>query len=51
MFGCRLEARPGIEPGYKDLQSSAWPLRHRASGDRALLLAFALGRVKHFTAQ
>ncbi len=26
-----LEAPPGIEPGYKDLQSSASPLRHRAS--------------------
>ena len=26
-----LEARPGIEPGCKDLQSSASPLRHRAS--------------------
>ena len=27
----RLEASPGIEPGYKDLQSSASPLRHEAS--------------------
>ena len=27
----KLEARPGIEPGCKDLQSSASPLRHRAS--------------------
>jgi hypothetical protein len=26
-----LEASPGIEPGYKDLQSSASPLRHEAS--------------------
>lgn len=26
----KLEARPGIEPGCKDLQSSASPLRHRA---------------------
>ena len=25
-----LEASPGIEPGYKDLQSSASPLRHEA---------------------
>ena len=25
-----MEARPGIEPGCKDLQSSASPLRHRA---------------------
>ena len=27
-----LEARAGIEPACKDLQSSASPLRHRASG-------------------
>lgn len=26
-----MEARPGIEPGCKDLQSSASPLRHRAA--------------------
>jgi hypothetical protein len=26
-----LEASPGIEPGCKDLQSSASPLRHEAS--------------------
>ena len=26
----KVEARPGIEPGCKDLQSSASPLRHRA---------------------
>ena len=26
-----MEARPGLEPGCKDLQSSASPLRHRAS--------------------
>lgn len=26
-----LEARAGIEPACKDLQSSASPLRHRAS--------------------
>lgn len=34
-----MEARPGIEPGCKDLQSSASPLRHRASmrGRRAFL--------------
>lgn len=25
-----LEASPGIEPGYEDLQSSASPLRHEA---------------------
>ena len=25
-----MEASPGIEPGYKDLQSSASPLRHEA---------------------
>ena len=28
---CRLEATPGIEPGYADLQSAASPLRHVAS--------------------
>ena len=28
----KVEARPGIEPGCKDLQSSASPLRHRAGG-------------------
>ena len=27
----KLEARPGIEPGCEDLQSSTSPLRHRAS--------------------
>lgn len=26
----KLEASPGIEPGYEDLQSSASPLRHEA---------------------
>ncbi len=38
-----LEARPGIEPGCKDLQSSASPLRHRASmrGRRACVRFFA----------
>ncbi|MEN9874579.1 MAG: hypothetical protein RL186_1476, partial [Pseudomonadota bacterium] len=25
-----LEASPGIEPGYADLQSAASPLRHEA---------------------
>jgi hypothetical protein len=25
-----MEASPGIEPGYEDLQSSASPLRHEA---------------------
>ena len=29
-----LEARAGIEPTYEDLQSSAWPLCHRAAGPR-----------------
>ena len=29
-----MEARPGIEPGCKDLQSSASPLRHRAEVGR-----------------
>lgn len=32
-----LEASPGIEPGYKDLQSSASPLRHEASLHRSVL--------------
>jgi hypothetical protein len=27
----RMEARAGIEPTYEDLQSSAWPLCHRAA--------------------
>ena len=27
----KLEATPGIEPGYADLQSAASPLRHVAS--------------------
>ena len=27
----RLEASPGIEPGFADLQSAASPLRHEAS--------------------
>lgn len=34
--GKMLEASPGIEPGYKDLQSSASPLRHEASRARYL---------------
>jgi hypothetical protein len=29
--GERLEATPGIEPGFTDLQSAASPLRHVAS--------------------
>lgn len=33
-----LEASPGIEPGYKDLQSSASPLRHEASLHRPCLV-------------
>ncbi len=32
----KLEATPGIEPGYADLQSAASPLRHVASGFFAL---------------
>jgi hypothetical protein len=32
-----LEASPGIEPGYKDLQSSASPLRHEAIRERVVL--------------
>ena len=30
-----LEATPGIEPGYADLQSAASPLRHVAPRGRA----------------
>ena len=29
-FHEEMEARPGFEPGIKDLQSSALPLGHRA---------------------
>jgi hypothetical protein len=32
----KVEASPGIEPGCKDLQSSASPLRHEASLKPAL---------------
>ena len=37
MCGCIsfAEARPGIEPGCEDLQSSTSPLRHRASTSEA----------------
>ena len=38
----RLEATPGIEPGYADLQSAASPLRHVASTDAAAV--FLLNR-------
>ncbi len=34
-----MEARPGIEPGCEDLQSSTSPLRHRAAHGGALLAA------------
>ena len=37
----KLEARPGIEPGCEDLQSSTSPLRHRASMRTAQMLGFA----------
>jgi hypothetical protein len=31
LLSCQdLEARPGIEPGYEDLQSSTSPFCHRA---------------------
>ncbi len=30
IVGMKLEAGTGIEPTFKDLQSSAWPLCHRA---------------------
>ncbi len=38
-----LEARPGIEPGCEDLQSSTSPLRHRASMRTAQMLRFGGG--------
>ena len=41
-FGKTLEATPGIEPGYADLQSAASPLRHVASDPGALRLVTAL---------
>ena len=44
----KMEARPGIEPGCKDLQSSASPLRHRAStsgGGQLLGFRLAVNRV------
>ena len=31
-----MEARPGIEPGCEDLQSSTSPLRHRAGKEERL---------------
>jgi hypothetical protein len=37
-----MEARPGIEPGFTDLQSVTSPLRHRASTG-AHRLAMVLG--------
>ncbi len=39
----KLEARPGIEPGCEDLQSSTSPLRHRASMRTAQMLRFGGG--------
>src|SRR5688572_31862133 len=33
-MGKEMEARAGIEPTYEDLQSSAWPLCHRAGSGR-----------------
>jgi hypothetical protein len=36
-----MEARPGIEPGCEDLQSSTSPLRHRANRRRLLQVAEA----------
>jgi hypothetical protein len=50
-----LEARAGIEPTYEDLQSSAWPLCHRANmpltaDDLALRrIEPSFARVKHAT--
>jgi hypothetical protein len=39
-----MEAPPGIEPGYKDLQSSASPLRHGASVVKAHTYSARAGR-------
>ena len=36
----RVEATPGIEPGYTDLQSAASPLRHVASSGRGPIPEF-----------
>ena len=33
-LGKKVEASPGIEPGYADLQSAASPLRHEALARR-----------------
>jgi hypothetical protein len=43
-----LEARAGIEPACKDLQSSASPLRHRASTLTSAKMRFVCGaRARH----
>ena len=40
----RLEARAGIEPTYEDLQSSAWPLCHRANLEKRAPPSSGLGQ-------
>ena len=39
IWGYKVEASPGIEPGYADLQSAASPLRHEASVRRYMVAA------------
>ncbi len=48
--GWKVEARAGIEPACKDLQSSASPLRHRAS-ERAAAMRRCLARCQHCSAK
>lgn len=43
-----LEATPGIEPGYADLQSAASPLRHVASRRRVLSQRHAICKMPGF---
>jgi hypothetical protein len=45
--GAALEARPGIEPGFTDLQSVTSPLRHRASiGGHPLAMVLGEGNLQ-----
>ncbi len=41
-----LEASPGIEPGCKDLQSSASPLRHEADQSMQPLAGRPIGALR-----
>lgn len=52
-LGRKLEASPGIEPGYADLQSAASPLRHEALNPSAARASgcIHLGRKRQFTAR